>query len=99
MTLVVLWFFEQYTKGADIESIKARIEHLDGKYGKCWIARLEFLEDDRLNGMTRPEDRQICINVQDMKRLADDELVTLISILRTLEAIAAERKGDERDDD
>ena len=37
--------FEQYTNSADLESIKARIAQLGGKYGKCRIARLVFLSE------------------------------------------------------
>lgn len=36
--------FEQYTRTADIESIKKRAEQLRAKYGKCRIAKLQFLE-------------------------------------------------------
>ena len=36
--------FEQYTKTADLESIKKRAAQLSGKYGKCRIARLEFID-------------------------------------------------------
>ena len=36
--------FEQYTKTADLESIKNRIKFLDGTYGKCRIAKLEFID-------------------------------------------------------
>ena len=36
--------FEQYINSADLESIKARIIQLGGKYGKCRIARLEFVD-------------------------------------------------------
>jgi hypothetical protein len=36
--------FEQYTKTADLENIKRRIAQLAGKYGKCRIARLDFVD-------------------------------------------------------
>ena len=35
--------FEQYTKFADLESIKARAESLSKQYGKCRIAKLQFI--------------------------------------------------------
>lgn len=41
--------FEQYTNAADIDSIKARIARLKGRYGKCRIARLEFIDDKDIN--------------------------------------------------
>ena len=36
--------FEQYTKDADIESIKKRANGLQRRYGKCRIARLDFVD-------------------------------------------------------
>ena len=36
--------FEQYTKFADLESIKKRAESLSKIYGKCRIAKLQFIE-------------------------------------------------------
>ena len=38
--------FEQYTRTADLASIKKRVEYLAGKYGKCRIARLVFIDDE-----------------------------------------------------
>jgi len=38
--------FEQYTRLADFESIKSRAKQLSGKYGKCRIAKLEFIENE-----------------------------------------------------
>ena len=35
--------FEQYTKTADLESIKKRAAQMQSKFGKCRIARLEFV--------------------------------------------------------
>ena len=35
--------FEQYTRLADLESIKARKETIERSYGKCRIAKLEFI--------------------------------------------------------
>ena len=36
--------FEQYTRGADLKSIKKRKEQLECKYGKCRIAKLSFID-------------------------------------------------------
>ncbi len=36
--------FEQYTKDATLENAKQFIKRLDGNYGKCRIAKLEFIE-------------------------------------------------------
>ncbi len=36
--------FEQYTKTADIESIKKRAAQMQAKYGKCRIAKLQFVD-------------------------------------------------------
>jgi len=36
--------FEQYTKTADLENIKKRKEQLEASYGKCRIAKLEFVD-------------------------------------------------------
>lgn len=36
--------FEQYTETADLENIKKRAEQLSAKYGKCRIAKLEFVD-------------------------------------------------------
>ena len=36
--------FEQYTKYADLESIKKRAEQLTPRYGKCRIAKLKFVD-------------------------------------------------------
>ena len=36
--------FEQYTRTADLESIKKRAEQLTASYGKCRIAKLEFVD-------------------------------------------------------
>ncbi len=36
--------FEQYTRVADLESVKKRAEKLSKKYGNCRIARLEFID-------------------------------------------------------
>lgn len=38
--------FEQYTRDADLESIKKRKEQLSLKFGKCRIAKLQFIEED-----------------------------------------------------
>ena len=37
--------FEQYVRTADKESIQKAITSLGGRYGKCRIAKLVFLED------------------------------------------------------
>ena len=34
--------FEQYTRSADLESIKKRARELRARYGKCRIAKLQF---------------------------------------------------------
>ncbi len=36
--------FEQYTRTADLESIKKRANQLSEKYGKCRIAKLQFID-------------------------------------------------------
>ncbi len=36
--------FEQYTKSADLDSIKKRAAQMQIKYGKCRIARLDFID-------------------------------------------------------
>ncbi len=36
--------FEQYVRTADLESIKKRAEELTKRYGKCRIAKLEFVD-------------------------------------------------------
>lgn len=36
--------FEQYVEDADIESIKNKAKSLEPRYGKCRIARLEFVD-------------------------------------------------------
>jgi hypothetical protein len=36
--------FEQYTRTADLESIKKRAIQMEAKYGKCRIAKLEFID-------------------------------------------------------
>ena len=36
--------FEQYTRTADLKSIKKRANQLSKKYGKCRIAKLQFIE-------------------------------------------------------
>ena len=38
--------FEQYTRQADLESVKERAERLQKLYGKCRIARLVFLDQE-----------------------------------------------------
>ena len=35
--------FEQYVRTADLESIKKRAQKLTERYGKCRIAKLEFI--------------------------------------------------------
>jgi len=35
--------FEQYVRTADLESIKKRAQQLSMKYGKCRIAKLQFI--------------------------------------------------------
>ena len=37
--------FEQYTRTADLESIRLRAKQMSLKYGRCRIARLEFVEE------------------------------------------------------
>lgn len=37
--------FEQYVKMASLENAKARINSLNGRHGKCRIAKLEFVEE------------------------------------------------------
>jgi hypothetical protein len=37
--------FEQYTRNADLESIKKRQIQLSKSYGKCRIAKLQFIEE------------------------------------------------------
>jgi hypothetical protein len=37
--------FEQYIKTASLDNAKARINSLNGRYGKCRIAKLEFVEE------------------------------------------------------
>jgi hypothetical protein len=37
--------FEQYTRDADLKSIKERAEILEKMYGKCRIAKLQFIDD------------------------------------------------------
>lgn len=37
--------FEQYTNKADLESIKKRAAQMSLKYGKCRIAKLEFVDE------------------------------------------------------
>lgn len=36
--------FEQYTRTADFESIKKRAALMQQKYGKCRIAKLQFVD-------------------------------------------------------
>lgn len=36
--------FEQYTNSASLENIKKRAEQLSQQYGKCRIAKLEFID-------------------------------------------------------
>ena len=36
--------FEQYTRSADLESIKMRRDQLQQSYGHCRIAKLEFID-------------------------------------------------------
>jgi hypothetical protein len=36
--------FEQYTNSASLKEIQERIQLLDGRYGRCRIAKLEFIE-------------------------------------------------------
>lgn len=38
--------FEQYVNKSSLSDIHGRTASLNGRYGKCRIARLEFLEDD-----------------------------------------------------
>lgn len=35
--------FEQYVRTADLENIKKRAEQLTPRYGKCRIAKLQFI--------------------------------------------------------
>lgn len=37
--------FEQYVNDASIESVKRKIATLRGRYGKCRIARLEYVDE------------------------------------------------------
>jgi hypothetical protein len=36
--------FEQYLRSADLESIQKRAEQLNKTYGKCRIAKLQFVD-------------------------------------------------------
>jgi hypothetical protein len=36
--------FEQYTRTADLESIKTRAKVMEGRHGKCHIAKLVFID-------------------------------------------------------
>lgn len=38
--------FEQYTRSADLNSIKDTINRLGGRFGKCRIAKLQFLDEE-----------------------------------------------------
>ncbi len=38
--------FEQYTRTADLESIKKRKKQMERRYGKCRIAKLVFIDED-----------------------------------------------------
>jgi hypothetical protein len=40
--------FEQYTRKASLSNILARKEYLRGQYGTCKIAKLVFVEDERI---------------------------------------------------
>ena len=40
--------FEQYTRSADLESIKKRADVMSQKYGKCRIAKLVFIDEGDL---------------------------------------------------
>jgi len=37
---------EQYTRSASLDQIKKRIAQLGGKYGKCRIAKLQFIDEE-----------------------------------------------------
>lgn len=36
--------FEQYTRNADLESIKKRAKQIQERFGKCRIAKLQFID-------------------------------------------------------
>lgn len=38
--------FEQYTNASDLETVKKRAKQLEGRYGKCRIAKLEFIDGE-----------------------------------------------------
>lgn len=44
--------WEQYTRTADLESIKKRVEYLGPRHGKCRIAKLIFLDEAQEEKLT-----------------------------------------------
>lgn len=47
--------FEQYTRQADIDKIMARAKTLSKRFGRCRIARLEFLEPEEVIELLKGE--------------------------------------------